>query len=154
MLDPWYVTGLCEGEASFCVSFNLRERLGVKIETRPSFSLTLNRRDLELIKEVHRFFGCGGIRFSRADRCYKFEVRSVKDLMEKIVPHFERFPLQGSKKRDFELFREVCRRVRANLHLSPRHLPEIIELSYQMNLSGRRKHSKEDLLKVLGRVKV
>ncbi len=153
MLDPWYVTGLTEGEGSFCVSFNLRKRLKVGIETRPSYSLTLSRRDLDLIKEVHKFFGCGGVRYSRSDLCYKYEVRNVADLVEKIIPHFERYPLQGAKRRDFELFKQVCHMVRANLHLSVRYLPEIIELAYQMNPSGRRKYTKEDLLRVLGRVK-
>ena len=153
MLDSWYVTGLTEGEGSFCVSFNLRKRLKVVIETRPSYSLTLSRRDLDLIKKVHEFFGCGGVRYSRSDLCYKYEVRNVADLVEKIIPHFERYPLQGAKRRDFELFKQICRMVRANLHLSVRYLPEIIELAYQMNPSGKRKYTKEDLLRVLGRVK-
>lgn len=153
MLNPWYVTGLTEGEGSFCVSFNFRKRLKIGIETRPSFSITLSKRDLELIKALRNFFGCGGIRFSKSDRCYKFEVRCVKDLVERIIPHFEEYPLQGAKQKDFELFKKICKMVRANLHLSFKYLPEIIELAYQMNPSGKRKHTKEDLLRVLGRVK-
>jgi len=153
MLDPWYVTGLSEGEGSFCVSFNFRKRLRVQIETRPSFSVTLNRRERELVKSLREYFGCGGIRYSRADRCYKFEVRNVADLVERVIPHFERYPLQGAKREDFELFKQICRMVRANLHLSVRYLPEIIDLAYRMNPSGKRRYTKEDLLRVLGRVK-
>ena len=154
MLNPWYVTGLTEGEGSFSVSFNLRKRLKVGIETRPSFSITLSKRDKELIKALRDFFGCGGIRFSRSDNCYKFEVRSVDDLMGKVIPHFEAYPLQGAKAKDFELFKEICRMVKANLHLSLRYLPQIIEMAYQINPSGKRRYTKEDLLRVLGRVKV
>jgi hypothetical protein len=80
-LDGWYVTGLCEGEGCFHVSFTLRKRLKVGIETRPSFSLSLNQRDLHLLQSVQKYFGCGGIRYSRADRTYKYEVRSIRDLM-------------------------------------------------------------------------
>ena len=149
MLDPWYVTGLTEGEGSFCVSFALRDRLKVGIETRPSFSISLNRRDLELIKMIQKFFGCGGIRFSRSDNCYKFEVRSVADLVKKIIPHFEKYPLQGSKAKSFRGFKKICEMVRGNLHLSPAYLREIIEIAYDMNLSGKRKYTKEDLLRVL-----
>ncbi len=154
MPDPWYITGLVEGEGCFCVSFNLRERLKVKIETRPSFSLSMNRRDLNLLKEVLSFFGCGGIRYSSSDRTYKYEVRNIKDLTEKIIPHFEKYPLRGSKVEDFEKFRRICKMVRANLHLSLKHLPEIIELAYSMNPSGKRRYAKEDLLQVLGGEKV
>jgi hypothetical protein len=149
MLDPWYVTGLTEGEGSFSVSFTLRDKLKVGIETRPSFSISLNRRDLELIKRIQKFFGCGGIRFSRSDNCYKFEVRSVGDLVRRIIPHFEKYPLQGSKAKSFKGFKKICEMLKANLHLSPVYLREIIEIAYEMNLSGKRRYNKEDLLRVL-----
>lgn len=149
VLDPWYVTGLVEGEGCFSVSFNIRRRLRVKVETRPSFSISLNRRDLHLLKKIRDFFSCGGIRFSRTDNTYKYEVRDIRSLTERIVPHFETYPLQGAKKDDFEKFRKICGMVKANLHLSPKILPEIIELAYSMNPSGKRRYKKEDLLRFL-----
>lgn len=152
-LDGWYVTGLSEGEGCFQVTFNLRKRLKVGIETRPSFSLSLNQKDLHLLQSVQKFFGCGGIRYSRADRTYKYEVRSIQDLMRKIIPHFERYPLQGAKREDFERFVNICKKVHANLHLNREHLREIIDLAYAMNSSGVRKRSKRDLLRVLGEEK-
>ena len=153
-LDPWFVTGLVDGEGCFSVSFSLRKRLKLGIETRPSFSISLTKRDLSLLKKVYRFFGCGGIRYSKSDRTYKYEVRSIKDLGGKILPHFEKYPLQGSKREDFEKFAMVCKKVRANLHMNREQLREIIEVAYQMNPSGKRRHKKEDLLKALGEVMV
>ena len=152
-LDGWYVTGLSEGEGCFQVSFSLRKRLRVGIETRPSFSLSLNQRDLHLLQSVQRYFGCGGIRYSQTDRTYKYEVRSIGDLMHKVIPHFERYPLQGAKKEDFRRFVSICRQVYANLHLNREHLREIIDLAYAMNRSGIRRRSKRDLLRVLGEEK-
>jgi hypothetical protein len=152
-LNGWYVTGLCEGEACFYVGFALRKKLKVGIETRPSFSLSLNQKDLRLLQSVEAYFGCGGIRYSRSDRTYKYEVRSVRDLVRKIIPHFERYPLQGAKKEDFERFADICRKVHANLHLNREHLKQIIEIAYEMNRSGVRKHQKRDLLRVLGEEK-
>ena len=153
-LDPWFITGLVEGEGCFTVSFSFRKKLKVGIETRPSFSISLNRRDLDLIKEVHDFFGCGAIRYSRSDRTYKFESRSVIDLTERINPHFEKYSLRGSKANDFRRFTEICNSVRANRHLNRRFLSEIIESAYEMNPSGKRRHEKRDLLRTLGELKV
>ena len=51
-LNPWFVSGLIEGEGCFSVSFTLRKRLRVGIETRPSFSISLNQRDLNLLKQI------------------------------------------------------------------------------------------------------
>ncbi len=153
-LNQWYVTGLVEGEGCFSVSFSLRSKLKVKIETRPSFSISLNKRNLELIKDLKNFFGCGGIRFSKSDRTYKFEVRSISDLLKKVIPHFDEYPLVGEKKKDFEIFKKICTMVRSNLHLSKKHLSEIIQLAYCMNASGKRKYKKEYLLRILEEVKV
>ena len=152
-LNPWYVTGLVEGEGCFTVSFSLRNRLKVRVETRPSFSLSLNKRDLPLLKALREYFKCGGIRYSRSDATYKFEVRSVKDLKKKIIPHFLKYPLKGSKARDFELFVKIVDLVYTNHHLNPDYLRNIIEMAYQMNPSGKRRYKKEELLRVLGEVK-
>jgi len=153
-LHPWYITGIVEGEGSFCVSFSRRKRLKVGIETRPSFSITLGKRDLQLLKRIHQYFSCGGIRYSRSDRTYKFEVRSVKEIVRKVLPHFERYPLSGAKREDFEKFARICRMVHSNLHLNRENLKEIIEIAYGMNPSGKRKYSRKELLRVLGEVKV
>jgi hypothetical protein len=148
-LDPWYITGLVEGEGCFSVSFSRREKLNTGIETRPSFSISLNRRNLALLQSVHRYFGCGGVRFSRSDRTYKYEVRSIKDLVKRIIPHFQRHPLHGEKAADFERFAEICRKVNANLHRNREHLKS----AYAMNASGTRRNQQEDLLRVLGEEK-
>ena len=153
-LDPWFVTGLAEGEGCFTVSFSLRRKLRLGIETRPSFSISLNERDLPLIQAIHGFFGCGAVRYSRADRTYKYESRSVRDLMSNVISHFERYPLQGTKANDFNIFIDICRQVRSNLHMNRESLKEIIENAYRMNPSGKRRHRKSDLLRRLDELKV
>ena len=54
-LDPWFVTGLAEGEGCFCVSIAIRPKMKVGLEARPSFSLSLNERDHELLGELQAF---------------------------------------------------------------------------------------------------
>lgn len=107
-LDPWYVTGLTEGEGCFCVSFTRRPTLRTGLEVRPSFSLSLNENDKGLLEELQSYFGCGWIRQSRSDRTFKFESRAVGELIELVVPHFERYPLRGAKARSFEGFSRIC----------------------------------------------
>ena len=102
MEKAWYITGFVDGEGCFCVSFNLRGKLSVGVEVRPSFSVSQNKKSLEVIKMIQEYFGCGGIRFDKKDQTYKYEVRSINDLVNKIIPNFERFPLKTHKKEDFE----------------------------------------------------
>jgi len=153
-LSPWFVTGLIEGEGCFSVSFSLRKRLKLGIETRPSFSISLNKRDLELIKTIKEFFGCGAVRYSKNDRTYKFEVRSVSDLVGHVIPHFQQYQLIGSKLNDFRLFVKICKEVHGNMHRNEGHLRQIIEQAYKMNPSGKRKHEMSKLLRILDELKV
>lgn len=92
-MEPQYVTALVDGEGSFCVWFNLK-RLSTGIEVRPSFSITLNERDLEILKRIREYFNVGAIRYFRRDRCYKYEIRDIRNLVKVIIPQFEKFPLQ------------------------------------------------------------
>jgi len=151
-LDPWYVTGLTEGEGCFCVSLALRAKLRAGLEVRPSFSLSLNEKDLGLLEGLQAFFGCGWIRESKGDRTFKYEARSIGDLTGVILPHFERFPLRGYKARSCAGFLRVFQMVEQGRHLQCDGLREIVGIAYQMNL-GKRRHSQATLLKVLGEVK-
>ncbi len=152
-LDPWYVTGLADGEGCFCVSLAIRAKLRLGLEVRPSFSLSLNEKDLRLLEDLQAFFDCGWIRESKSDRTFKFEARSIGDLTSNILPHFERYPLRGDKARSCAGFSRVCRMIEQGDHLQRAGLREIVGIAYEMNL-GKRRHSKTTLLKVLDEVKV
>jgi hypothetical protein len=149
-LDPWFVSGLTEGEGCFCVSFALRSKLRTGLEVRPSFSLSLNEKDLELLRDLQAFFECGWIRESKADRTFKYEARAVENLLDPIIPHFERHPLRGSKAKSFAAFADVCRMIEQGDHLRRSGLRSIIDIAYEMNL-GKRRLAREDLLRALVR---
>jgi hypothetical protein len=148
-----YVSGFVDGEGCFSVSFNVRRKLKTGIEVRPSFSVSQNKRSFSVLNEVRRYFQCGSIRFSNKDQTYKYEVRSIRDLSRKINPHFKRFPLKTSKQKDFGLFEQICQMILQSKHLNTVHLRKIIEWSYDMNPSGKRKYSKAELLNILDKMK-
>ena len=150
-IQPWFVSGFVDGEGSFLVSFSIRKKMKVGIEARPSFALAQHKRNKEIIIGLQRFFQCGGVRFNNHDQTYKFEVRGLNDLVEKIFPHFEQYPLLTSKKTDFETLRQVCRLMKENRHLSVSGMKQVIELAYRMNNLGARRHAKEDLLRIVER---
>ena len=151
-MDPWFVTGLAEGEGCFCVSFAVRPRLKVGLEARPSFSLSLNERDRELLGDLQAFFECGWIRESRSDRTFTYEARSVSELLDRVVPHFEAYPLCGVKRHSFSAFAKVCQMIGQGDHLRSEGMAEIVRIAYEMNL-GKRRHSASTLLRALSEVK-
>ena len=138
-LNPYYVTGLVEGEGSFYVGILPRKLGKVDFEVRPSFSLSQHKRNRSLLFKLKEYFGCGSIRFSKKDQTYKFEVRSLKDLKEKILPHFEKFPLEGEKARDFKVLKEIVEMMERKEHLERKGLLKIVELIERMTESEKRK---------------
>jgi hypothetical protein len=103
----------------------------------------------ELLYELQRLWGCGFIRPDRSDKTLKFEVRTVRDLVEKVLPHFRTYPLRSSKQRDVERFEHICLLVHSGQHLDPKGLEEIVQLATAMNPSGKRKYSGSEILNSL-----
>lgn len=79
------------------------------------------------------YFGCGSIRPDRSDRTIKYEVRSLNDLLNRVIPHFEEYPLLSTKNESFRLFKEICLMMKNHLHNSSLGLSEIKILSRQVN---------------------
>jgi LAGLIDADG endonuclease len=136
---PSYISGYVDGEGCFTITFSPRRGLRTGWEVRPSFSVSQNADRGEVILIIKEYFGCGSIRPDRSDKTIKYEVRRIDDLIEKVIPHFERYPLLSSKQKDFDRFARVCRLVQQGVHLTASGLREIVGLALEMNTSGKRK---------------
>ena len=149
-----YITGFVDGEGSFLVSFSRRPALVTGIEVRPSFSVSQHERSREVLLKVQKHFGCGTIRYDGHDQTYKYEVRSLKDLLEHVIPHFETYPLQTAKALDFDRFVYICSLMRTGGHRSRNGLEEILHIAYAMNHYGARRYQLSDLLQIVDKMKV
>jgi LAGLIDADG endonuclease len=138
--------GYVDGEGCFTVSIAPRAKLLVRWEVRPSFSVSQNRDRAEVLHVIQAYFGCGSIRPDRSDRTLKWETRRLGDLVERVSPHFERYPLMSGKRLDFERFARVCRLAATGTHRSRDGLIEIVDLARKMNPSGKRRYEAEAIL--------
>lgn len=146
-----YLSGFIDGEGCFSISFTLREKMKYGVEIRPSFSIgqSISKENYLLLEEVKKVLGCGAIRVSKGDRCYKYETRSLTDIRKRIIPFLEAYPLYSSKKHDFLLFTQICSLIADKSHLSPEGIEKVIELSFLMNRSGTRKTPRAKLLETI-----
>src|SRR6266567_8546426 len=99
-----YISGYADGEGCFIISIAPRATLAVGWEVWPSFSVSQNGDRAEVLYALQAYFGCGSIRPDRSDQTLKWETRKLDDLVERIVPHFVRWPMVSGKQRDFERF--------------------------------------------------
>lgn len=149
-----YITGFTDGEGCFQVSFSKRSKMKLGIEVRPSFSISQHKRSKGIIIFIQDYFNCGGVRYSKHDQNYTYEVRSIVDLIRVIIPHFEQYPLQTDKKNDFEVLKKICFLINSNHHLNKQGLMEILTLSKDINTIGNKKFNREDLLQMVSKMKV
>ena len=150
---PSYISGYVDGEGCFSVSISPRPTLLVGWEVRPSLSVSQNEDRSEVLLLMQRFFACGTLRPDRSDRTLKWEVRSLRLLLERVVPHFNAYPLLSGKQRDFELFADICRRMADGAHRKPEGLSEIVARASQMNPSGQRGYLASQIIESLVKVK-
>ena len=141
-----YISGYADGEGCFTVSISPRAKLVAGWEVRPSFSVSQNADRAEVLHALQVYFGCGSIRPDRSDKTLKWETRRLEDLLDRIVPHFECYPLLSGKRLDFERFASVCRLMADGAHRRRPGLIEIVELARAMNLSGKRRYDAEAIL--------
>ena len=146
-----YISGYVDGEGCFSVSVSKREKLRIGWEVKPSFCVGQNYDRREVLDLMMSFFNCGHIRRDWGDRTLKYEVRKIDDLLEKVIPHFEQFPLKSAKQKDFLRFAEICRKMKSLEHQNARGLREILTSAYSMNGSGKRKLALDVILTTLGR---
>ena len=106
---PSYISGYVDGEGCFTVSISPRPTLRSAGRCRPSLSVSQNGDRSEVLLAIQEHFGCGTLRPDRSDKTLKWEVRSLPVIIERVIPHFQRYPLQSGKQRDFELFADICR---------------------------------------------
>ena len=146
-----YISGYADGEGCFTVSIAPRATLAVGWEVRPSFSVSQNGDRAEVLYVLQAYFGCGSIRPDRSDKTLKWETRRLDELVERVVPHFIRFPLLSAKQLDFERFAFVCGLMAEGEHRSRLGLLKIVSIVREMNPSGRRRYDANELLASLVR---
>ena len=145
--NPHYITGFVDGEGSFHVAIYKDKRMKAGVKFIPEFHVSQRFSSKIVLDLLAEYFACGYVKANHAarksDTTYVYVVRNRDDLIEKIIPFFESHPFLTEKKRDFELFAQIVRKMNKGEHRSIVGAKKILDLAYQMNRGGvyrRRKH--------------
>jgi len=105
----------------------------------PRFYLKLCAKDKPLLDALTRFFGCGTVYIQRDKRprhvlCYRYEVGNKHDLLERIIPFFQKFPPKSpSKRRDFAGFSEAMSFVLRGEHFTENGIEKLSAIKQTMH---------------------
>jgi hypothetical protein len=128
-IEPYYVTGLTDGDGSFYFSLSKNKENG-KWYVNIGFEIVAenNPANYLMLKEVKNFFnGIGNIIYHKNNNILSFTVRSFNDCII-IRNHFENYPLLTYKLVNFILWSQALDLIISKEHLTLKGLLKLIAL--------------------------
>lgn len=138
LLNPDFVTGLTDAEGCFSVVIRNNNKAKFKKNVGLRFQIQMLQNETELLKMVKFFFGCGVLYYSK-DGFVSFAVQDFYSIKNKIIPHFLKYSMRGTKYLDFISFKEAFDIIYKKEHLSEEGIDKLYIISKNMN--SYRKHS-------------
>ena len=140
-----WISGFTQSDGSFVISY-IKTESGIPVRPVPVFNLTQSNLDSNLFMEIQDYLGIGKVYKNRQN--VTFVVKSIDEIVEVLLPLFDKYPLRGSKLIGYNIFKTVVLMIKDKKHLTLEGLIQILNLSYFMNkeTSLRTEESKEILL--------
>ena len=134
--DPYWLVGFTEGEGCFFVVIQKSSNTLTGFSVSLRFQITQHIRDIELMRSFINLFGCGEVVKRSDGKSVDFKVNKFPELVENVIPFFERMPLLGVKAKNLEDFCKVANIMKAKGHLTKQGLDQILGIKTGMN-TGR-----------------
>ena len=131
-LNAQWVVGFVDGEGCFHIGMNKNQEMKLGVQVLPELTVVQDEIDQQVLYALKDYFGCGVVRKNHGTRlCYR--VRGQENLLDKILPFFEKHQLKTRKRVDFAKFRKVVLLMQKGKHLKPDGLEKIRQIKTTMN---------------------
>ena len=131
-LNAQWIVGFVDGEGCFHIGINKNQEMKLGVQVLPEFTVVQHEVDEQVLYALKDYFGCGVVRKNHGTRlCYR--VRGHENLLNKILPFFEKHQLKTRKRVDFAKFRKVVLLMQKGEHLNPDGLEKIRQIKTTMN---------------------
>jgi hypothetical protein len=159
LMIGWLV-GFVDGEGCFSINFvkqsdkkeKNRIRKGYKTgyQIFYEFAITQGESSLNSLKLIKNFFGVGNIYLNKRydnhkEHLYRYTVRNKSDLVNVIIPFFERNKLKTGKKKNFILFVQCMKDIQKGKHLTSNGAIKIAKIMERMN----HRKDRSEIIKIL-----
>ena len=146
-LNPWFITGFCDGEACFSINVIKHNAINLRWTVNLHFSISVHKKDKAFLEEIKTFFKVGSINWKHGPKSIQFRVYSKKEL-KKIIDHFEKYPLITDKWPNYKLFSQAFELIEMKEHLTEKGFQKILSIKASMNwgLSDKLKETFPDII--------
>lgn len=138
-----FLAGFALGEGSFMIV--CRPRVDYRRGWKISAAFNVSQHDVVPLRLFQEHLGCGTIRKAGNEGWY-LEVNNLREIRSAVIPFFRRFPLVGTKARDFELFEAAVSILGRGMH-SDKEYRQVLRLREVLNRGGKRRYTMERILR-------
>lgn len=130
--DPYWLSGFVSGDGCFSISiYKSSQKSGSQVTL--DFRVTQHIRDIELLKNFMSTLGCGRLRVRSNGFACDFVVTRFSDNIEKIIPFFGKYKIEGAKYLDYADFCKGMSLMKTAAHLTIEGLEQIRKIKEGMN---------------------
>jgi NADH:ubiquinone oxidoreductase subunit K len=112
-----WVAGFATGESNLFITVQ-KSKTKSGIATSLRFSIAQDLRDLSLLESFVDFFECGYVAKYKNRSVCEFIVTKIDNIVNHIIPFFEKYNIKGSKHEDFLNFKSAALIVKNKEHLN------------------------------------
>ena len=145
--DPFWISGFTSGDGSFNLKIGSSATTSIGVRVQLRFGIGLHIRELDVIKGLAAYLNLLYPLASKSDEVlnikYKnittsskvinFQITKFSDIVNIIIPFFDKYPIQGQKALDFEDFKKVVEIMKTNDHLTVKGYEKIVKIKEGMN---------------------
>ncbi|OGY94131.1 MAG: hypothetical protein A3J95_00560 [Candidatus Komeilibacteria bacterium RIFOXYC2_FULL_45_12] len=133
-----WIVGYVDGEGCFQVSIVRNQRTKFGWQVFPEFVVTQNEKSKKSLYFMKDYFKCGEVFINRRkdnhkENLYRYCVRSIRDLNEKIIPFFAINKLKTAKENDFIYFSKAIKMLVEQRHFKLKGIIRIAKIVQRMN---------------------
>jgi len=133
-----WLVGFTDGEGCFSVSIIRNNTSKFGWQVFPEFVITQGEKSLPALKKIKNYFDCGNLFINyrhdnHKENLYRYCVRAVNDLKEKILPFYQQNQLITAKSKDFEKFCQIINLMSRQKHGTIKGLKQIAKIISRMN---------------------
>ncbi len=144
--DPYWVAGFVSGDGSFNIKTTKLHSGRVQLR----FAIHLHIRETEVIKGLANYLLDSKYNHHSVDQeneklkyiyytenSVAIQIVNFSDILNIIIPFFEKYPIQGMKRLDFVDFKIVADMVNNKEHLTSKGFDKILQIKEGMNLNRK-----------------
>lgn len=143
-----HLAGFVDGEGAFPVQTRKTPWTRFGFTITPEFKVSQHKEHGEILVTLQKALGCGkiSVKSGQPNQLVLVE-KSRKNLTEKVIPFFQKYPLIV-KKKQFQIFSEIVGGLNLGIQNSWEGFEKLIDLVFIKTKGGKgkRKYTKDDIL--------